>query len=195
MTLSLPLLYFFWTEEYCQNSPNKNKSPNLWQVTSLKQPLKLKIFQNSLRNKKCLKNGPEMGCNINSKKLVKKAKNGVSQEHIGSLILAKIYIFTRCKLLFTLWDEIPCILKFIVNNSSKCRGVMIQKSTLKRFVSHWKCVHPTWIFARKNAGDLLSLRTDQKKPCPVCSSMLNTRHFLFSFVYFLFLLYAKLQSW
>ena len=32
MTLNLPLLYFVWTEEYCQNIP---KSPNLWHVTSI----------------------------------------------------------------------------------------------------------------------------------------------------------------
>ena len=35
MTLNLPLLYFVWAEEYCQTSPNKNKSPNLWHVTSI----------------------------------------------------------------------------------------------------------------------------------------------------------------
>ena len=35
MTLNLPLLYFVWTEEYCQTSPNKNKSPNIWHVTSI----------------------------------------------------------------------------------------------------------------------------------------------------------------
>ena len=35
MTLNLPLLYFVWTEEYCQTSPNKNKSANLWHVTSI----------------------------------------------------------------------------------------------------------------------------------------------------------------
>ena len=33
--MNLPLLYFVWTEEYCQTSPNKNKSPNLWHVTSI----------------------------------------------------------------------------------------------------------------------------------------------------------------
>ena len=35
MTLNLPLLYFVWNEEYCQTSPNKNKSPNLWHVLSI----------------------------------------------------------------------------------------------------------------------------------------------------------------
>ena len=35
MALNLPLLYFVGTEEYCQTSPNKNKSPNLWYVTSI----------------------------------------------------------------------------------------------------------------------------------------------------------------
>ena len=35
MTLNLPLLYVLWLEEYCQTSPNKNKSPNLWHVTSI----------------------------------------------------------------------------------------------------------------------------------------------------------------
>ena len=35
MTLNLPLLYWFWLVEYCQTSPNKNKSPNLWQVTNI----------------------------------------------------------------------------------------------------------------------------------------------------------------
>ena len=35
MTLSLPLLYSVWTEEYYQTSPNKNKSPNLWHITSI----------------------------------------------------------------------------------------------------------------------------------------------------------------
>ena len=25
----------YWNEEYCQTSPNKNKSPNLWHVTSI----------------------------------------------------------------------------------------------------------------------------------------------------------------
>ena len=35
MTLNLPLLYFVWTEQYCQPSPNKNKSRNLWHVTSI----------------------------------------------------------------------------------------------------------------------------------------------------------------
>ena len=35
MTLNLPLSYWFWFVEYCQTSPNKNKSPNLWHVTSI----------------------------------------------------------------------------------------------------------------------------------------------------------------
>ena len=35
MTLNLPLLYFVCTEEYFQTSPNNNKSPNLWHVTSI----------------------------------------------------------------------------------------------------------------------------------------------------------------
>ena len=35
MILNLPLLYVLWLEEYCQISPNKNKSPNLWHVTSI----------------------------------------------------------------------------------------------------------------------------------------------------------------
>ena len=35
MTLNLLLLYFVWTEKYCQTSPNKNKSQNLWHVTSI----------------------------------------------------------------------------------------------------------------------------------------------------------------
>ena len=35
MTLNLPLLYFVWTEEYCQTSPQKIKSQNLWHVTSI----------------------------------------------------------------------------------------------------------------------------------------------------------------
>ena len=35
MTLNLPLLYFVWTEEYCQTSPNKNKSSNHWHLTSI----------------------------------------------------------------------------------------------------------------------------------------------------------------
>ena len=35
MNLNLPLLYFLGLEEYCQTSPNKNKSPNLWQVTDI----------------------------------------------------------------------------------------------------------------------------------------------------------------
>ena len=35
MTLNLPLLYVLWLEEYCQISPNKNRSPNLWHVTSI----------------------------------------------------------------------------------------------------------------------------------------------------------------
>ena len=35
MTLNLPLLYFVCTEEYCQTSPNKNKSPKLWHITSI----------------------------------------------------------------------------------------------------------------------------------------------------------------
>ena len=35
MTLNLPLLYFVWTEEYCQTSPNKNKPPNLWHLSLL----------------------------------------------------------------------------------------------------------------------------------------------------------------
>ena len=35
MTLNLPLLYVWWLEEYCLISSNKNKSPNLWHVTSI----------------------------------------------------------------------------------------------------------------------------------------------------------------
>ena len=35
MTLNLPLLYVLWWEEYCQPSPNKNQSPNLWHVTRI----------------------------------------------------------------------------------------------------------------------------------------------------------------
>jgi hypothetical protein len=38
----------------------------------------------------------------------------VSHEHVESKILAKIktFILSRAKLLFTLWDEIPCTTKF-----------------------------------------------------------------------------------
>ena len=67
--------------------------------------------------------------------------------------------------LLNLWQYFT-LKYFVVNNWWKCRGVTIQKSTLKRFGSHWKCVHPTWIFARKNAGDLLSLRNWPKKALP-----------------------------
>ena len=44
------------------------------------------------------------------KKLVRMAKNGVSQEYIGPLILEKIqmYILIRAELLYTLCHEIPC---------------------------------------------------------------------------------------
>ena len=35
MTLNLSLLYVLWLEENCQISPNKNKPPNLWHVTSI----------------------------------------------------------------------------------------------------------------------------------------------------------------
>ena len=35
MNLNLHLLYFVWTEEYYQNSPNRNKSRNLWHVTCI----------------------------------------------------------------------------------------------------------------------------------------------------------------
>ena len=35
MTLNLPLLYWFWFVEYCQTSPIKNKSPNLWHIISI----------------------------------------------------------------------------------------------------------------------------------------------------------------
>jgi hypothetical protein len=48
MTLNLPLLYFVWTEEYCQTSPNKNKSPNLWHATSI---LVCCIFEHVYANK------------------------------------------------------------------------------------------------------------------------------------------------
>ena len=35
MTLNIPLLYVLRLEEYCQISPNKSKSPNLWHITSI----------------------------------------------------------------------------------------------------------------------------------------------------------------
>ena len=35
MNLNLTLLYFVWNEEHCQTSPDKNKSPNLWHITSI----------------------------------------------------------------------------------------------------------------------------------------------------------------
>jgi hypothetical protein len=35
MTLNLPLLYVLWLEEFCRISPYKNKSPNLWHITSI----------------------------------------------------------------------------------------------------------------------------------------------------------------
>ena len=46
--------------------------------------------------------------------MVREAKNGVSQQYIGPLILEKIqmYTLTRAELLYTVWDEIPCMLKF-----------------------------------------------------------------------------------
>ena len=28
-------IIFFWIEEYCQTSPNKNKSPKIWRLTSI----------------------------------------------------------------------------------------------------------------------------------------------------------------
>ena len=45
-----------------------------------------------------------------NKKMVRYAKNGVSQEHIGPLIITKIqiYILTTAELLYTLCYEIPC---------------------------------------------------------------------------------------
>ena len=39
MTFNLPLLYFVWNEEHCQTSPNKNKSTNLWHLTSIKSSI------------------------------------------------------------------------------------------------------------------------------------------------------------
>ena len=55
-----------------------------------------------------------MAHNIDSKKLVRLAKNGVSQEYIGPLILEKIqiYILTKAELLYTLCYEIPCTRKY-----------------------------------------------------------------------------------
>jgi hypothetical protein len=46
---------------------------------------------------------------------------GVSQEDIGSLILAKIqiYILTRAELLFTLCSEIPCKYKIMFMHSAR----------------------------------------------------------------------------
>ena len=35
MNLNLPFLYRFWFIEYCQPSPNKNKTLNLWHITSI----------------------------------------------------------------------------------------------------------------------------------------------------------------
>ena len=55
-----------------------------------------------------------MAHNIDLKKeLVRLAKNGVSHEYIGPLILEKIqmYILTRAELLSTLCYEIPCTKK------------------------------------------------------------------------------------
>ena len=55
------------------------------------------------------------------KKLVRLAKNGVSQKYIGPLIIEKIqmYILTKAELLYTLCYEIPCSRHFRCANLVK----------------------------------------------------------------------------
>ena len=80
--------------------------------TNLKAALHL-IHSNSFSIKKSLhvfKLDHRWRTTLIEKKLVRQAKNGVSQEHIGPLIVAKIQIYTltRGELLCTLCSEIPC---------------------------------------------------------------------------------------
>ena len=71
-----------------------------------KRPLKLKIIQNSWRNKKCWQIEPYMARNIK--------KNWLDRQNIGFLWntytrKSQMYIHTRVNLLYTLCYEIPCI--------------------------------------------------------------------------------------
>ena len=70
------------------------------------------------------------------KKLVRLAKNGVSHEYIGPLILEKIqmYILIRAELLYTLCHEIPC--SSIFCKTQKARHsvkILMSKSFFKSF--------------------------------------------------------------
>jgi hypothetical protein len=63
-----PMFYGFLMP-FCFQALTKGKQVSFccfFTFYCLKQPLKIKIFQNLLRKKKCLQNGSEMACNINS---------------------------------------------------------------------------------------------------------------------------------
>ena len=67
-----------------------------------------KIFQSSLRNKRCLHNGPEVACNINSLKTGKNPNIYVSSPK-DKLLPVACPCLTRAELLCTLRSEILCI--------------------------------------------------------------------------------------
>ena len=85
-----------------------------------------------------------MAHNIDLKKeLVRLAKNGVSHEYIGPLILEKIqmYILTRAELLSTLCYEIPCTKKRCFEKNGNCHLQYINflKSDFVEYVTFAKC--------------------------------------------------------
>ena len=76
------------------------------------------------------------------KKLVRSAKNGVSQEYIGPLILEKIqmYILTRAELLYTLCYEIPCSKREFADalNNENNEQIQYKHRHQKRNFVSWK---------------------------------------------------------
>ena len=121
MTLNLLLLYFVWTEEHCQTSPNKNKSPNLWHVTSI---LFCCIFGRENRGSTTVESshvrGEESQGDLNTQRdslqwfyLAKPSWFNIVIECTYILFLQKTNYFIKCEFLTRNWFSLRNVFKLV----------------------------------------------------------------------------------
>ena len=148
--------------------------------------------------------------NVDSKKkLVRLAKNGVSQEYIGPFILEKIQMYTliRAELLYTLCHEIPCNIKHLIEhkkwkeiclNSSRSSFIRLNVAiSRKKYASKyspyavnskWQEMETTEII-KKNKACLLcdqycryrSRSSCQTERCDFTKKTLNSKYSTYAF--------------
>ena len=121
-----------------------------------KWPLKLIIFQNSVRNKKFLQNRPEMSCNINSIKTgLVGIKWGFSGTHRTSYISKNSNLYprqSRITLPTLLWDTLYVGMHSFCFWAKTCAFLLDGVAWVHRKMFRWRRLSYPFIHLQKTSG-------------------------------------------